>query len=248
MTPAAGPTGNRLWRVETPAGPALQKYYASKAGSLRDAWRGALSLVIRGATGSSPAARRRTERETLALWRGAGIDVPADLTDRFPALAGEDVLLLEWIEGKPLDRVLAACGPDRAARDALLRRFAEAWGRRHRIAVERADARFVQFHAGLMHVLVAGERLVSIDLEQAYLPGRATAPRLAREVGAVVKSLSKCGDEAAFRADLAVLVAAHPDRALLAAAARRALGGAGRFRGGRKGDALGLLAEALGPS
>jgi hypothetical protein len=247
MRPASGPTGNRLWRVETPDGPALQKLYASKAGALRDAWRGALSFVIRGATGASPGARLRTERETLALWREAGIDVPADWTARFPGLAGERVLLLEWIEGKPLDRVLASGGLDRPARDALLRRFAESWGRRQRLAAERDDARFVQFHAGLMHVLVAGERLVAIDLEQAYLRGRAVAPRLAREVGAIAKSLSKCGDAATFRSDLAALVAAHPDRALLAAAARRALAGAGAVRAGRKGDALRELSAALAP-
>lgn len=230
--------GNRLWRVETPGGPVLQKLYRSRTGPLRDAWRGFLSRLVRGATGTAPAARLRTERATLALWRDAGIDVPADWTDRFPGLAGEGVVLLEWIEGAPLDRVLAAGPPDR---EGLLRRWAGQWGRRHAIAVARNDGRFVQFHAGLMHTLVAGERLVSIDLEQAYLRGPPVLPRIGREAAAVAKSLSKCGDEA----DFAAVAAGYTDPDLLRAALRGALGPAGRIHGDRKVQSVRLLDGAL---
>ena len=38
--------GNRLWRVETPAGPVLQKYYRGKAGLLRDAQLGVLVAAV----------------------------------------------------------------------------------------------------------------------------------------------------------------------------------------------------------
>jgi hypothetical protein len=230
--------GNRLWRVETPAGPALQKRYGSRAGPLRDAWRGAMSRVIRGATATSPSARLRTERRTLALWAGEGIDVPADWTDRFPHLAGEGVVLLEWIDGEPLDRVVAAGGPGRAA---LLRRFAAAWGRRHGIAVARNDGRFAQFHAGLMHTLVAGGRLVSIDLEQAYLAGPPVFPRVGREAAAVAKSLSKSADDGAF----AELAAGYPDPPLLRRALAPFLGASARIHGERKAGAVRLLDEAL---
>jgi hypothetical protein len=230
--------GNRLWRVETPGGPALQKLYGSRAGPLRDAWRGLLSRVIRGATATSPAARLRTERATLALWRSEGLDVPGDWTDRYPSLAGEGVVLLEWIDGAPLDRVLAAGKVDRAA---LLGRWAGAWGRRHAVAVRRDDGRFVQFHAGLMHTLVAGERLVSIDLEQAYLAGPPVLPRIGREAAAVAKSLSKCGGPE----DFAAVAAGYPDRDLLRAALRSVLGPAGRLHGDRKYQAARLLDGAL---
>ncbi len=231
--------GNRLWRVETPSGPVLQKYYRGKAGPLRDAWRGWMSRVIRGATSVSAArARWQTEGETLALWRESGIDVPRDLTAENPRLAGECVRILEWIGGKPLTRLLAAPTPDRAARDALLSRAAAAWGRRHVLAVQRRDPRLVQFHAGFMHLLVAGERIVAIDLEQAYLPGRPVLPLLAREVAACVRSLAKCGDEATLRADLAVLARAHPDPALLRAAVGEAL---------RPGSPLARLVRSFDP-
>jgi hypothetical protein len=241
---------NRLWRVETPAGPVLQKMYGEKGGALRSAWRGWMSRVVRGATSSRAEARRRTERETLALWRGAGIDAPEDLTDRHPALGGERVAILEWIEGTPLPRALAALGADRAARDALLRRAGAGWGWRHAVASEKRDARFVQFHGGLQHLLVAGDRIVAIDVEQAYLAGGAVLPRLAREVAACVRSLAKGADPAALRADLAALAAGHPDRALLRAVVAEALRGGGLLRlldpkRGRREPALRILEEVL---
>jgi hypothetical protein len=201
----------------------VQKLYRRKAGPLRDAWRGAMSRWIRGATGTSPAARWRTEGETLALWREAGVDVPRDLTAEHPALAGERVRVLEWIEGRPLTRLLAGGGLDRAARDALLARAGAAWGRRQALAAARGDARLVPFHAGFMHLLVAEGRVVAIDLEQAYLRGRAVLPLLARETAACLRTLAKCGEGDVLRADVEALARAHPDPALLLAAAREAL-------------------------
>ncbi|NUN53799.1 MAG: hypothetical protein HUU06_13585, partial [Planctomycetaceae bacterium] len=100
-------SGNRIWRVETPRGPAVQKYYAEKGGLLRNLWRGAWSGILRGATGSRAAERWRVEGEMLALWREAGVDVPRDLTAEFPGLAGERVRILEWIGGRPLTEALA---------------------------------------------------------------------------------------------------------------------------------------------
>ena len=262
--------GNRLWRIETPAGPLLQKYYVEKGGRLRSGWRSAWSRLLRGATGSGAAERWRVEGETLAHWRAAGVDVPADRTAEFPRYAGERVRLLEWIEGRTLAELLAGAGLAGEERSALLRRAAAAWGRgggagggrgppgggpvprgvaelrgggggggeggagapgggaaaggrRLVEAVRRDDARLVQFHGGFMHLLVAGERIVAIDLEQAYLPGRPVAPRLAREVATCVRGLAGGREPAALRADLEALVAGFPDRALLAAAAERAL-------------------------
>ena len=207
--------GNRIWRVETPSGPALQKFYSEKAGPLRTAWRGLLSGVLRGATSSAAAVRWRTERELLALWAGAGLDVPRDLTASCPALAGDRVLVMEFVEGKVLGRMLHGGDLAGPARAALLARFAAAWGRRHRLAVDRNDPRLVQVHGTLMHVLVAGDRLVTIDLEQAYLAGQPVPPLLAREVLSYLRSLAKAGDGETFRRDLAVLVAAYPERAIL---------------------------------
>jgi hypothetical protein len=221
---------NRLWRIETATGPAVQKLYGEKGGLLRGLWRGWMSRVIRGATSTTAAARRRTEGALLALWREAGIDCPRDLTPVTPHLAGDRVRVLEWIEGRPLTEVLARGGLDRAARDALLRRAGAAWGGRHALAAARNDPRLVQFHGGFMHLLVAGDRLVAIDLEQGYLPGGPVLPRLAREVAACLRTLAKCGDEATLRADLAALAAGHPDRALLRAAAEEALSGGGPLR------------------
>jgi len=207
--------GNRLWRLETPGGPVLQKYYCQKAGPLRTAWRAAWTRWIRGATSPRAVERWRTEREMLALWGAAGIAVPRDRTAEFPHLAGERVAILEWIEGRDLARLLAAGGLPRPERDAVLCRFGAAWGGRQRLAMERGDPRFAQVHGSLVHYLVSGERMVCIDHEQAYFPGRPVLPALAREAASCLRSLAKCGDPETFRRDLAAVAAGHPDRALL---------------------------------
>lgn len=213
-----------------------------------------MSRVIRGATGATAAARWRTEGEMLALWVEAGVDVPRDLTAAHPRLAGERVRILEWVEGRPLPEALAGAGPDRGARDALLRRAGAAWAGRLALAASRGDGRLVQFHAGPAHLLVAGERMVAVDLEQAYLPGRPVVPLLAREAAAFLRALAKCGRPEDLGPDLEALVGGAPDPGVLRTAleeARRPGGPLRRLvraldrRGGRKRRALDLLAEVL---
>lgn len=228
----AGPGGgNRLWRVETPSGPLLQKAYRRKSGPVGEAWRGVMSRLLRRATSTSAAARWRTEGEMLAHWRENGVDVPRDRTAEFPHLAGENVRLLEWVEGRPLSRLLARGQLRGEARADLLRRAGAAWGGRLARALRLGDARLVQFHAGFQHLLVAGERTVSIDLEQAYLPGRPVPPVLAREVLSCLHTLRGAGGEEAFEGDLAALVAGIPDRGFLEAV----LGRPGFRRPGARG-------------
>ena len=49
-------TGNRIWRVETPSGPAVQKLYGERAGSLRSLGKTAVSHARRGADIVAPSA------------------------------------------------------------------------------------------------------------------------------------------------------------------------------------------------
>jgi hypothetical protein len=72
-------------------------------------------------------------------------------------------------------------------------------------------------------VIVAEDRLVTIDLEQAFRPRRDVLPLVAREIVAYVRSLAKKVDAAVFRADVEALVAGYPHRELLEAAVREYL-------------------------
>jgi hypothetical protein len=257
--PGRLPPGNRIWRVETPSGPVLQKMYGDKGGAVFARVQAGIHALAR--VKSSPRARRRreTERALLKLWRECGFDVPRDLTEAHPDLASRgDTLVLECIDGPELLYALERGMPDRTRRDSLLRRFAADWGRRHALALERADGRLLHGHGTMLHCLVAGDRLVTIDLEQAFHPRIPVPVLVAREIAAYLKSLAKRAPDEVFRRDLEVLVAAYPRRDVLEAAVAQYLDNPGLFwrldrlvrrdRGRRSGKyrVLELLREALG--
>ncbi len=103
--------GNRIWIVPTPdggGGEVLQKLYAPHDSGPGYWARLVLERIARAKTPTSVAARHRTERELLAAWREAGCDVPADLTDRYPALVHPRVTLLEYVRGPLLGRRLSS--------------------------------------------------------------------------------------------------------------------------------------------
>lgn len=211
--------GNRSWRIDTPSGPVLQKLYRERSGLLV-AW--VRDLLIRGMgvkTPASPAARRATERRLVAAWRAAGFDVPEDRTDRHPEYGAPDVALFEFVEGTTLHDLLVRPEFRGAVRRTTLERFAADWGRRHAEALARTDASLLQEHGSVRHVIVAGPRLVTIDLEQAFLPRRDLRPLVAKEVASTLRSLWKRVGPERFDADLAAVVAGYPDPAILRAAA-----------------------------
>jgi hypothetical protein len=212
--------GNRSWRVETPRGAVLQKLYGERSGGLRAALREALISLAGAKTSARAAARCATERRLLAKWRAAGFDVPLDRTAEFPELGGPRVAVIEFVEGgRPLWDVLVRKDLADADRDALLGRFAAQWGRRHAAAIAAADAELVQEHGSLRHVLAAGGRLVTIDLEQAFRPRRDVRPLVAKEIAATLRSHWKRVGEERFARDLRTLAASYPDAAVLRLAA-----------------------------
>ncbi len=110
--------GNRLWRIETPAGRFIQKLHRRRRPWLRSALRWSLGVLARVKTLPDAASRRRTEGELLALWQAAGFDVPRVFTAAEAGLAPGPALLMEDVPGRPLPEVLHAS--DRATRDLLL--------------------------------------------------------------------------------------------------------------------------------
>jgi hypothetical protein len=223
--------GNRSWRIETPKGPALQKLYRERGGALSVLVREILIAAARTKTSQRARARRATERRLLRHWRERGFTVPQDWTEDLPAFGGPDVAVLEFVEGAvPLWDLLVRPALDEERRVAVLRSFAAEWGRRHAEAVRASDAELVQEHGSIRHVLVAGDRQVSIDLEQAFLPCRDVRPLVAKEIAATLRSLWKRVGEERYAKDLAVVVAAYPDPSLLRGAADAYL----RARGARR--------------
>jgi hypothetical protein len=228
--------GNRIWRVETAQGPVLQKLYAERGSWWRTRARDFAGRLRGGKTGTRAAARRATEARLLALWRAHGCDVPAELSARHPDLAGERVLVLEFVDGPLLSALLADASLPRARRHELIGRFAADLAARHARALAEREPALVQEHAGVQHVLVApleggaaaavaalpvgALRFVSFDLENAFT-SRAIEPLVHKEIAGCVRSLARCGrpDERRMREDVEAFVRGYADRSRLAAAA-----------------------------
>jgi hypothetical protein len=221
--------GNRLWRVRLPGhrdadgGTVLQKTYGER-GSCWHVHARELATRLRGGKTSTRArGRRATEARLLALWRAAGLDVPADLSDEHPELAGPTTLVLQYVPGRLLSDWLADPATPGARRRELLTAWARALHRRLALALERGDAGLVQEHGGALHVIVSGERLVGFDLENGFLQRADLRPLVYKELAACLRSLARGRDAAGFRSDLSTFVAAFPERELLRATARHYL-------------------------
>jgi len=215
--------GNQIWPVPTVDGPVLQKLYAARDAGPAHWFRLLIERIARQKTPTTAAARWRTERTLLAAWREAGCDVPEDVSPCHPAYVHGYVTLLEYVDGKILGKLLASEAPSRERRDDLLRRFSAAWGMRHGRALDTNDVRLIQEHGTFLHVIVAGDRLVTLDLEQSFLPRRDLVPLIAKEIVAYLRSLAKGADPAVFRADVAAIVSTYPRRDLLDATVREYL-------------------------
>lgn len=215
MTPAVD--GNRVWRVDTPAGAFLQKLYFPRKGALREGLRAVGTRLLGAKTSPRAAVRRRTEERLLRHWRAVGCDVPAVVEPAAVGLCAGPGLLMELIEGPQLLELLRRrTATPRPQRDDLLRRYGAAWAARHRLALERDDPSLAQEHGTLAHVLVSGERLVAFDLEQTWRPGHPVVAALGKELSGVLRSLVRVTEPETFAGDLAALVDGYGDRAQLA--------------------------------
>jgi len=219
----------RLLRVEHPRGAVLVKEYGAKRSALR------LALVQLGHwtfAGKSPATARgrcANERAVVALWAREGFDVFRFLPEETER-AGRRRNVFAWEEGRTLYDTLGDPAEPEAQNLERLGRFGAAWARRHRRALELSEPRLLHEHGTFRHVLVAGRRLITFDLEVSWVR-RGSVERLAgREVAAFVRSLARASVPERFEPRLRALVAGYADRALL----RRLAGTMLRPRGPRR--------------
>jgi len=231
--------GNALYLDR--ARPALLKVYRPRrrGAPLRETLRSIGHQLFEGKRGTAPHDRQRTESVVLRLWAAHGFDVPAVIERPVPPEVSDPALWLEWCPGESLDRALAALSLDPAAARALVERLAREQARRHQKAIELSEPLLAMEHPSIVHVLASGERLVSIDFENAWRRGFPAASAVARELAGTLRSILRRlpeRGEALFDA----YVAAYPRPDLLRAAAESTVRGGGltgalrRFRDRRR--------------
>ncbi|MBL8844109.1 MAG: hypothetical protein JNL90_21470 [Planctomycetes bacterium] len=201
--------------------PAVLKLYGRKRDWLKDTLRDVGHRWFLGKTGMTPHARWATERETLALWRAHGFDVPAELPLPLPSAVPPLRLLSEFVPGQPLYLAVEHATLPLAEKERLIRWVAADWSRRHDLALQLVEPRLVQSHAMLAHVFHVApgaqgagspERLVTFDFEVAWAR-RSALPRLVSlEIAQLFDSIARWAPLDHIGPLIAAFVRGYPSR------------------------------------
>lgn len=213
---ARGSGLNAVWLVNAEGGKRILKTYHLRRSPLRTAL-ACLAHALGGRTSYSARSRRDTERRNLLLWRDKGFAVPDVLDLRLLEDPGLPWLCIEHVSGTVLLAYLAAPAVPQERKDSVLSSFAVEWARRHKAAVDSNEPRLVQEHGTFEHVLMDGDRFVTIDLEVSYRTGTRVMDLIVFEVCAYIRSLFRKLPEPQAEHLLRVILASYPERAFFAA-------------------------------
>jgi hypothetical protein len=255
IEPVAAPRpcglGNLSYRVSGPAGTYLLKLYRRRWGRLQELIEPWYSRYVLRRTSGTAEHRFRSERDNLAVWRREGFDVCRSFDLPLPRGIDPPALWLEYVPGRLLLDALA--DPDMAwgEKAEYLAALSRELGRRHARALATGERRLLQKHGTASHVMLYGSRLITFDLEGAYLPGHALDAALVRELAGYLRSFLHALRD---RVDdgIEAFAAAYPEPALLRDAldhrllGRSVLRRLARYRDRRRrgeGSKFGLLAR-----
>jgi hypothetical protein len=207
--------GNYLYKVPFEGRFAVLKLYYGSLSLARYALKSAGNLLLANQTAVMPWSRRRTELDCIRLWREAGFRVFGVHDATVAGLPPDGHALFEWVEAPRFVHYFADKSIPLAERLATWRRFLPVWHRRHRLAVDRREPRFVHENGDLKHVMIVGDEFLFFDFETCFRSRRRVREVVAREILCYLKSMARTvGDE--FEAFLAETVASYPGRDLLA--------------------------------
>jgi len=179
--------------------------------------------------GANVKIRFETERKNLAVWTREGFDVLRYFDYPLPQGIDPPGLWLEYCPGRLLSDVLRDNEVPWNEKKRLLTRLGAELGRRHLRFMELSEPSLVQVHATVGHILLYGDRMITFDLEQGFLPDIPPLEALAHELSGYLRSIAKNTGE---RFDDALLSFAEgcPSRDLLWETAEWGVHGKGLYR------------------
>lgn len=228
---STAPRGNERHLDESTGTPRLLKIYRRRHSRVRESLAQLSHFAFEGKRGVSPEQRRETELQALTIWNREGFAVPRVLDAPLPP--GEVSLWLEYIRGFRLYDVTHDPLVPQSRKEELSRQLGREHGQRHARALELNEPLLLHEHATTKHVLVSGERLVTIDLEGGYAPGYSVINAIGRELAGFLRSLWPYDLDRCFDSPLTTLyIEGYGDRKLLerAGKALRVDGPASWFR------------------
>ncbi len=239
--------GNYLYKVPYKGGWAVLKVYYGSLPMWRYRWKSAGNLLVANQTAVMPWNRRATELDCILLWREAGFRVFDVYDEKVEGLPENGYALYEYVEAVRFVQYFADRKIPLETRLDMWRRFLPVWHRRHKLAVDRREPRFVHENGDLKHVMILKDEFLFFDFETCFRSRDRIKEIVAREILCYLKSMARNVPED-FDAFLAETVAHYPGRELLAYTHEFAFADPNLFvRIGRKLDFL-LRERARKPS
>jgi hypothetical protein len=207
--------GNYLYKVPYHGQPAILKVYYGSRPMWQYALKSAGNVLLANQTAVMPWSRRRTELDCIALWREAGFRVFDVYDVAVEGLPDQGYALYEYVDAPRFVQYFADRAVSLETRLDTWRRFLPVWHRRHQLAVERREPRFVHENGDLKHVMILGDEFLFFDFETVFRSRSRVREVVAREILCYLKSMARTvGDE--FETFLKETVAHYPGRDLLA--------------------------------
>ena len=207
--------GNYLYKVPFQGREAVLKVYYGSLSMARYALKSAGNVLLANQSAVMPWSRRRTELDCIRLWGEAGFRVFGVYDAVVEGLPDEGYALYEWVDAPRFVTYFADRSVPLETRLATWRRFLPVWHRRHRLAVDRREPRFVHENGDLKHVMIVGDEFLFFDFETVFRSRSRVREVVAREILCYLKSMARTvGDE--FETFLAATVESYPGRDLLA--------------------------------
>ncbi len=208
--------GNYLYKVPFRGQTAVLKVYYGSRSTWQYVTKTLGNVLVCNQTSFMPRARNRVEHEVMDLWRSRGFLV----FDTYDDVVIEDLpeggyRLFEYAPGLKFVDYFADATVSLDDKIATWRRFLPIWARRHQIAIEERDPRFVHENGDLKHVMFWKDDLLFFDFEMVFRSRSRVREFVAREILAYLKSLGKTVGDEAWDVLVAETVELYPDKALL---------------------------------
>lgn len=212
--PRADGRGNTILRFEEGKDVFALKLYRRRWPLWQEYTAGLISRMFHGKTGRSAGTRFKTERKNLEIWSLHGFDVFQHFDKPLPEGIDPPGLWLEYCPGRILSELLRDGNTPWEEKRQLLYRLGETVGRRHLRAMKLSEPLLVQEHPTTDHILLYKDRMITFDLEGAFLPGFPLREALAQELSGYLRSIARNTGE---RLDEAIqsLAEGYPSKDLL---------------------------------
>jgi hypothetical protein len=209
--------GNYLYKVPFRGGFAVLKVYQGSRTWWQYFSKSCGNVLVCNQTSFMPRARRRTELDSIRLWREAGFRVFGVYED--VEVEGMDPTLYALYEYVPRKKLVDLLGDPTISleeRVVIWTGFLPTWHRRHALAIQRGEPRLVHENGDLKHVMPMDDGdYLFFDFEMVYRSRRRTKEFVAREILSFLKSLGKTVRPGEFDRFMTETVRHYPDHDLL---------------------------------